>query len=198
MNQIDINNPIGKAIIEDSVSVITDIKKALVGLKPRITEDEFVSKYLPFLTARNLKDANGNIVPVDLNHWMVVSGNAFNPVDVVDNSGRFLFEVPPINRPGATTMHVRSKGSLSLLAIGDLYPKMLELNPRGNVNMLANEYFKRYGHSDVTTDAIAWMQILERYNMLHTLKGVDAEPVITNEAVPVKNTIDESVEWEDF
>jgi len=197
MNTIDLNDPHTKMLVEDGIRVVSELKNALVGLKPRVTEYEFVNKYLPILTARNLKDSDGNVVPVDMNHWFAVAGNAFTAVDIIDNDGKVLFEVPPINRAGPTSFHNRAKGTMSLNAVGDMFPKLLEFNPRGNIRLIADEYFKRYGHTDVSKDAVAWMEILERYNLLHTLRGVDAPVEVSNTELvnPTESAIEQ---WEDF
>lgn len=183
--------------MEECSRVANNVLSALKEVKPTVTEHEFVNHYLPILTARNLRNAEGEVVPVDMNHWFNVSGSPFAAVDVVDNAGNVLFEVPPVNRsPG---VKFRTRGNLSFQVAAELYPKISEMNPHGSLEYLTNEYFARNGHVDVKEDMLAWISILRRYNLLHTLTG---ESVIatTDAQAPEANGGFNSVdtEYEDF
>lgn len=57
---------------------------------PNVPEDIFKEHILPQLTRRD-----GN---VDLTFWLEIAGNAYRPLNVVSDSGEFLFQVPSLIR----------------------------------------------------------------------------------------------------
>ena len=131
-----------------------------------------------------------------MNHWFAVSGNAFNAVDVVDENGVVLFEVPPVNRTG--DVRFRTKGNLSFQAAADLYPRIQEMNPRNSDEYLSREYFLRNGHVDIKEDVVAWIEILKRYDLLHTLTGAPAPSTSQKQQSANDNFNSASTEYDDF
>ncbi len=67
------NTPIAKMIVEEAERVVKGVKEAINADRPVLQESLFVNHYLPILCAVNLKDEKGNIVPVDINHWLAIA-----------------------------------------------------------------------------------------------------------------------------
>lgn len=126
---------------------------ALADMRPRISEELFVSRYLPILGSRQ---PNTDITP-----WLEVAGNAYRAVDVVKD-GNVLFTVPPIFRQIPTKIHRR--GSESVLEIVETSKLHAAQHPRVGQHYLDQHLSSSVERVDPETEQLEkWKEVLKRY-----------------------------------
>lgn len=153
---------------------------------PNVPEDIFVEHILPQLARRD-----GD---VDLSFWTSIAGNVYRPLNVVNGSGEFLFQVPPL---------IRQYGSFTNLSVKESVPERLEIarlktqvHPQLGETYYDQE-FSKLAHVPPPNndDALAWDKILVKYG--YSPLTVTSESLVVVEVAEVETNIFKGGE-EDF
>ena len=131
--------------------------------KPRISEELFVSRYLPLLASRQ--------TGVDVTPWLQVAGNAYRSVEVVKD-GKVLFTVPPLLRQIPTKIHRR--GAESVLEIVETSRLHAAQHPR-----VGQYYLEQHLQGAVDPEPPEESALKEWYNVL---KGYGYDVAATADA----------------
>jgi hypothetical protein len=161
-SNLDPNSPYYQAnkFVQDQLEVTLNALAALEGSNVRtLNEYIFVNVFLPFfLGEENRYNATNEL-------WTKVAGNPFAPVNIVNNEGAILFQVPPIlNRGAVKSVTERGNGIADVIRNSELYARQ---HPVQGQHYLDTELRKRA--LIITTDAVnveeahIWNTICERY-----------------------------------
>lgn len=132
-----------------------DLISKMADEVPRVSEQEFVSKYLPLFASQH--------AGVDMSPWLDVCKSAMLPVDVIAG-GVVIFRVPALVRTIPTSRNPIGQLPLNeVLAIAklksDVYP------PAGDA-YLDQQTANRIGKATTNMDElVAWNNIFKRYNL---------------------------------
>lgn len=170
----NINKLINERYREEILAISKNIQNIAIDEgRATIDEDKFVHIFLPFFAGEE------NIYNVGLGNWITVANNGgelaggqFREVDVIDETGKVLFTVPPIyDRSAIKPVKLSDKISLAQLMehadkLGSIKPKLktsfnnqifealLKKMKEGNNNAREylirwNEIFTRYGRKSI-------------------------------------------------
>ena len=120
---------------------------------PRVSEQEFVSKYLPLFASQH--------TGVDLSPWLDVCKSAMLPVDVMAN-GKVLYRVPALVRTIPTTANPIGRMPMSeVLANAKLKAEVYP--PAGDAYLDAHTSARISKVSTNMEELVAWNNIFTRY-----------------------------------
>lgn len=127
---------------------------------PTMSERVFVYIWLPFFAGDDKPQ-----YPVDFQHWFNFTGNPYQPVNVVDEKGDVLFQVPPVF--DRSVVNPLSQKRTSLAHVVQSYQQLRNIHPnQGNV-FLDAELTKRALLMKVPHNVLAnletWNSIFQRY-----------------------------------
>lgn len=147
-----------------------------------IPENIFITHFLPFFAGEGSK----NIDEV-LETWHRISGNNFTPVNIVDNKGNVVIQVPPIhngeyfkpivNRKIDMAYHMRVAREKSMAS-----PKLGERIVSEQLGEKLSEMIEDSDHSEVTEK---WMALFKHYKK--NVKAMD----VSNGEKPVEDDGDD-------
>lgn len=141
-----------KPLEREALEVLSNIKDEMINAIP---EKIFVARYLPMLANKT-----GN---VDLREWIEIAGHVYNKVNVIDESGKILFSVPPLlKRPGTKKHQYAQQSVQEIVELSKLHarnnPKMGERILTDGLKTTINPF------EPIKEDDELWDSILERYN----------------------------------
>lgn len=144
---------------------IADISKALEVVADtdfaRMPERNFVQVFLPFFAGDT-----DLMYKVDMTHWLNFAGGPYREVQVIDNKGVVLFNVPPIY--DRTAINPLSGESHSIAHVVATTTQYARIHPVQGQNYLSAELTKRALVMKVPAAVMhhidVWNAIFTRYN----------------------------------
>ena len=183
--------------------VIDDIYDKLVldkKVRPTISERHFVAVYLPIFTSR-VAQGMDNPYHLGISTWVNdIARSHFNSVDVIDDSGKVLFTVPPLADSRIIKSKYRERRGLSKAVNTHLL--MEGKVPMEVLTRTKNEdYYNAAGamtDGDVQNDEYreAWLNIFRRYNVLPK-EEVEKEEKSANEAASAEKISSSDMDFDD-
>lgn len=146
---------------------MSEIRKMTEDTIVKITEEEFKSKILPFLTY------NGD-EPINLGYWADIAGSVLFPIHVVKGNN-ILFTVPPICKsPSFTTTRASKESVFEIVATAKLKSEVVPRLGEEYLDIKLTEKLKQEGYN--IEELKAWDSILKRYGH----KGLFSKNQTTN------------------
>lgn len=125
-----------------------------------INEIIFVRDFLP-LFAGETKDN----LSVLLDYWYTIAGSPYRPVNVVDGTGKFIIQVPPILDRNSVAAKPNSGELAGML---EMARQRAVMSANGASMMVANDLNERFTElvsQEVNSElALGWKKLLEHYN----------------------------------
>lgn len=140
---------------------IEDLKRIEEDSINTIPEVNFVQVFLPFFAGDEVNPYN-----VDLSNWLTVAGSPYRPVNIANERGEILYQVPAIIQPGTLSPkeHAPNESIFELLSNTN---QMTAISPRRGAAYFREHVAKIHnGLVDRTISAQAirqWNEIFIRY-----------------------------------
>lgn len=154
---------------------ILSISKDILGDSPKVSEQTFVSRILPFII-------NKNPDVVDLGVWMEYAGSMHTPLDVVGPTGEILFRAPSPLRSVIQIQKRSENGQVPFIEIVTRAKQKSDVHPALGENYLTNALSELdlIRDLDFEESESEWISILKRYK-LHT---GSTEPTVKDTVSP--------------
>jgi len=173
----DVQTQILNKQIEDAQEQFAELDKRLVRSIP---ENMFVHHFLPFFSGETTENAQEAMT-----NWITIAGSPMHPVNIVNQQGQVVAQVPPINNNNAldptgkdTNMAYAMKEAKSLSGLSPIAGQELILGKLSEKldNMTAGLDQKQTGMQE------RWNDLLKHYN----------KPPIGHKSTNDKQTSDDS------
>jgi len=135
----------------------------------KLPESVFRQDFLPYFSGQIIDDRTRQITTV----WIGIAGSPTSPVDVVDQEGKTLFQVPPVM---STTFLERAQNS-NIKSFGELFDMAQRQDaylPGTGQNLLASAVTLRTDKSKLKPEEESvkgWDAIFKYYNLNTTKKA---------------------------
>lgn len=154
---------------KDKIDQIFESMQIIEKERARLPEHIFVSYFLPFFIGQRQVDEKNNYPA----QWISIAGSPTSEVDIIDNSGNYLFTVPAFfntkkNNP------VGERGNLNfnaLISAAELLKSRSPIESSNTVNQLYQAKMAKYLNNHVDPeDAKKWKFIFDKYKIVSNIE----------------------------
>jgi len=146
-------------VLTDSVGAFFE-ELVQVPINSTIPEQVFVEYFLDFFRSGMVNDAN-NILGIK---WVELSKSPFNPVDVIDNAGNYLYTVPPmIMKPDLTGKPIGDVNFGKIASTFELKNNRLPADATNYLNNQLNGLDQQIQGPDIGMITKQWEFIFAKY-----------------------------------
>jgi len=185
---------VSKQLQNNSVKAVTDSVGAFfeelvqVPVNSTIPEQVFVEYFLDFFKSGMTTDAN-NILGIK---WAELARSPFNPVDVIDMVGNYLYTVPPmIMKPNLTGMPIGDVNFGKIASTYELKNNRLPAEASNYLNNQLNGLAEQIQGPDINMITKQWEYIFARYVKPAVLQPqVPSLPTAVSEDTSMEGVID--------
>lgn len=165
------DNPIMKLQQQRMLERIDGMKDAFKSMAlndvRQITERLFITYFLPFFSGEKVENAEAL-----MDHWTVIAGTVYNPVNVMDEQGRFVIQVPALNNINIFKPILDRNQDISYAI--KLAKEKSSISPLLGANIMSSELGLRMDtmlkNADTKEEALKWEALFKHYGKLPTTK----------------------------